>query len=710
MDDHSSVCLKFMPGVVLALEDHDVPPYDYPIYGLSEAAIAVFSPMAGIVLRAYFVAPGDELRYLLELGRRPGTIVTSLNYLGRGSSAAPSPSSLAAFAQSPPVYWEAVVCQEGRSQRANSREITYELGRPKLPTISELGVARPQQNPVVVVDFEWKHYKEMRDKVSEEFTRYQNDSFIFGIYTEKDPSSYLTLWDCLRMLMAICELTFRVAAVNLSFDLGVVCEGPRPAPAPLCDCVRSFPMVEEVLDRLFRVTILEESLDPPLIFAAAGNRKTKREPIWRLAYPASLPDVVAVTDVDVIQHKTDVDAIQHEFVPSPWADLVAMQPMKPCVARTPRGRREGVGTSYACAAMAGRYSALDGALGLRPEHRLGNLAKLALLLRHCELPLHLNGEKAKLSFRPWVIPDVLPFDRGTDYLRGIAKFDDLKFNEFELNLRDLNRAGRAGGRQYLLTGSASFLIRWLEYHDLIVANPPDDPAMRLRNRLQGLVHDLDIIYAGPFLSDKETRELRRQIASGPLGTVLLGDSSGEEAIQFLDLRKWTSNLQLLQCVIPSACNILTECGLIHPWDFSSDLVDGLRLFVPPKDAWAMNPQFLCESAGLVHGFLIWLNLNLLAARLSQEFEPELKARLTRSTLVVRPEIQSLIHRFDINDTEVKLPPAHANRPSAKNRIARRIERSKALKADLNDAAFPDDLRSCYEVVLKHAEDLQKMYS
>src|SRR5262249_4205878 len=75
-------CLRYMPGVVLSLEQFGPTPSKCPIFGLSEAAGFLFSPCAGLVLRAYLVAPGDELRYLAELQQRRGVLATSLDYLG----------------------------------------------------------------------------------------------------------------------------------------------------------------------------------------------------------------------------------------------------------------------------------------------------------------------------------------------------------------------------------------------------------------------------------------------------------------------------------------------------------------------------------------------------------------------------------------------------------------------------------------------------
>src|SRR5437868_4208643 len=97
-----TTCWKFTPGVVLAAERREFPPSTSatlsPVTRLGEALETVYSPNARLAVRAYAVAPGDELGVAAELSRIPNVLAASLNYLGGPATRAADSSPAAALA------------------------------------------------------------------------------------------------------------------------------------------------------------------------------------------------------------------------------------------------------------------------------------------------------------------------------------------------------------------------------------------------------------------------------------------------------------------------------------------------------------------------------------------------------------------------------------------------------------------------------------
>src|SRR5207253_2724547 len=94
------------------------------------------------------------------------------------------------------------------------------------------------------------------------------------------------------------------------------------------------------------------------------------------------------------------------------ADLPAVHPMKPCFAENVAGPSGEQGTSYACAALAGKCAMWDGRLGDAERRRAaGKFGKLALLMAQSGEGKWLSEHhEAGLATPCWVRPRVLVFD------------------------------------------------------------------------------------------------------------------------------------------------------------------------------------------------------------------------------------------------------------------------------------------------------------
>jgi hypothetical protein len=309
-DPTISVCQRYTPGVVLALDRHDSPPAACPIFGLAEVSDTVFSPSVRLALRAYLTAPGDELRYAADIVRSPSVIATSLNYLGTHASAASNANKIA-FDIGRTAYWGTW------NPPLESKKWHIPLWDPVTRVIRSVSSDREGDEPVdvvAVVDPNMSHCDLILDTINRTYERVKPHNgclSIIAAYLADSSVECLDLWACSCLLLALCEVTGRIAAVNCSFDLGLICGRREGLPSPLANYIYSFPIFEAILDGFFESRRLRGH-SQPLIVAAAGNRNDihirrrwfkdrvesiTRDRLWRIAYPALLPDVVAVTDI-----------------------------------------------------------------------------------------------------------------------------------------------------------------------------------------------------------------------------------------------------------------------------------------------------------------------------------------------------------------------------------------------------------------------------
>ena len=624
--DAGGCCALFRPGVVLALEQYDLPPPDCrptaqagflqsPAPSLASRGSTLYSPAARLALRAYFVPPGSELSFLATLSRSANVLDTSLDYLGQAQSAT------AIDATASPVFSPLDSAVLYLNDPSSARPL-QEHG-----VVATAGLTLPAEpGPVVaVVDAGWEHCQRVVETVARSYSAERavgENALPVEVVAVTLNEAYQTaqsLWSYSTLLLSLCDVPFRVSAVNLSVDLGGACGTREGLPSPLATFIYSFPLFERLLQE-FISSRLRLGFDTPLIFAAAGNRDTA-ERHWRLAYPAVMPEVIAVTQVD------DQGELLEDI------DLPAVSPLKPCFAeqRPPEPDREG--TSFACAALAGRWASWEAQFDLTSQ-KLVRFAKLACLCARSTAQALGNATRTD----PWIPCVVQRFSQGPPH--GQAKTEGLFLRQL---LTQLNNADPQ--REYVLTGSGAFVHRWLEVR---VQDQGSLQAEGNAAKVLGLVSDLDLLYAGPPLDGNGSRAVRRVVEAW-LGSLAGSKDKPAPKVRMHPIREWANGIHLLQCVIPAANAFLTQSGVIDPWASPGERLDGeLQIFVPPPHVWPLNPHYRSGEAGLASALLIWLNLMLLRERvriLIEVSEPEPVWQLPDSLRAV-PQIQKMAIIFD----------------------------------------------------------------
>ncbi len=665
-----SVCQRYTPGVVLSLERHDSPPAGCTIFGLAEVFDTVFAPSARLALRANFTAPGDELRYSSTLVRSPFVIATSLNYLGTHSSAASSVTKVT-FEIGRTAYWGLW------NPPQESKKWKIPLWDPVSRVIRPVYSDRDGDELVdfiAVIDPGESHCNRILDTISWTYDRVkpQNRQLsIVAAYLADSSVECLDLWACSCLLLALCEVSGRISAVNCSFDLGLVCGRRGGLPSPLANYVYSFPIFEAILDGFFESRRLRGH-DQPLIVAAAGNNNdihitrrwfkdrpemVKRHRLWRIAYPALLPEIVAVTDVN---RSSD------SALPADWADLPSIFPLKPCFAEEPNndpGRPEKEGTSYACAMFAARCASWDHQWRGQRLTRFEKISKLMATGSPLRLQPELDGRQV------WIDPVVTIIESGENTQIGSAPPPALFCKLFQVLNQPLG-VNQPPTREFMLTGSGAFIAEWLRVM-LLPNGTTDDLILPLSD----LVHDLDFVYTGQPLTRNEQDQAIERIQHWALtSSEKWRDSS--ISVQLHSLRIWTSGIHMLQCVVPASSTFLTGRGPINPWSMKNELIaDQLSLFSPPEEVWEFNPQFRNGSSGLAHAVMIWLNLTLIAARLRTLFLPRVPPSFSRRVMDgYRTQIE----------TNTRIAFGYI-RPWSADRLSHRILHAETLIAQLSQA-------------------------
>jgi hypothetical protein len=565
----------------------------YP--GLVEPATAVYSPGAQLALRAYFVALGDEARFLQELIRLPNVLVASLNYIGVPADIKEQASQEDARPFTP--HRDAIWFLND----SKSRQPVFQGG---ISRNLRVPGDRPEKALVAVVDPQLKHCEKVVQTII--------DAYVTEPETEKGPMPLvlalclkdfhdkmtIDLWTFSSLILALCDVQARIVAINLSVHLGAMCGTIEGLPSPLATWVYSFPLFERLLDELI---LARRRLgdDPPLVFAAAGNLDTK-EKQWRLAYPAVLPDAIAVTQAK--ERDRQIESL-------PEIDLPAVSPLKPCFSEPPRPGMKDVGTSFACAALAGRWAFWDMHFSLHQKN-LGQFEKLALLVNLSDgMELRIPDSEAPNMPKPWV-PCMIRQLRRNRARQGVKP----RGSFFTQLLAQLNNEFHL--REFLLTGSGAYVDTWLDSR----ATETGSLTLEQRTKAFKLLGDLDLLYTGADLDSGEYQKIRAVVCSWL-------EKEGQKAIeweariQIHAVRQWAGGIHLLQCIIPAACIFLTAAGAINPWSVGPDPLDDgpLQFFPPPEHAWEWNPQFRSGASGLAHAMLIWLNLNVIRAHLQKLF-------------------------------------------------------------------------------------------
>ncbi|MBX9579194.1 MAG: hypothetical protein K2X87_02710 [Gemmataceae bacterium] len=576
-----SCCLEYEPGVVLGLERAG-PPAAEPVPAdvwLSPAdPAAYYYPSAGLALRRYYCPPGDEPRVLAELLSRPRTVSASLNYAGTTAAVGGGVGP----AGTPRYFLDAEL-----TGHTDDHDLLGGKGPPVRPVFDRLGVCQPPPadgaTVVAVVDCHLSHARgvvwQLRNSLA---TATARPPTVLAVVTNLQSD----LWTIAQLVLALCEVRQPIAVVNLSIDLGQLCGALAPGTAdplvPAAAVQYSFPFFTSCLDTFLGSRVGRQTA-APVVVAAAGNRSDGGRR-WRLGYPASLPDVVAVTC-----------SVEHpDGGLSPLVDRPAVGPLKPCfaadVAQFPPELKSRVDagsqpdwTSYAAAAFSGRLAGSD------PGPEPGVIAAIARLWGSGEDLTPVTDAGAWL---PTPLRSLSP-KRGTNGAPPSGCFRSL--------LGVLRTALR---REFVLTGSAAFVER-----------QAGKAARKTPRDLFECVGDLDLLYTGRPLGDDEWTVVGRTVREWAVN-LAPGWEPPERWVSYHHIRTWAGPLYLFQCVIPDAQLFVTEGGDIGPWGIDATGDDGLPLvFVPPDAVWRLNPQVRGGTAGVADGLLIYLNRLALEARL-----------------------------------------------------------------------------------------------
>jgi hypothetical protein len=601
-------CWKFEPGVILALERTLHPPTAADVW-LSPAEPAVYFPSSGVVLRRYCTPPGDELRVLVELTTRSNVLSASLNYLGSTAAAphtdAPPADTVSVAPPESSRYVIGVSAKKTESDSLFDPENGYCLQLPK--THKGIRIA-------LIIDVDEGHAKCVAYQLTGRYAELTDGAFCryITLTTDADKGSSADLATFCRLLLAGGEVQARVEVVNLSVDLGQLCDPEGGCNTPEVAQLYSFPFFEACLDE-FRSARRRQG-DVPVLVAAAGNRGASRKGVpadlrWRLGYPASLPDVVAVTCLR--RDGSDTSAA---------VDCPAVGPLKPCFAepvldfRKPLAdspwARHPESTSYASGAFAGRVMAFAQASweeGQPSPHGskivgTGSFGKVASLVGR-STPKLIGGNDPKR----WVPPVVRCLD---------PKLPPCRSGPFAQLLRELFQDT---GREFVLTGSAAFVEAWLVHHEFNLKEEGFD-------KILSWIGDLDFLHTGGSLDDPMRLQVRATVNRWGEGRGRSGVGASDLALTAHALRTWAGALYLFQCVIPDAQFLATAGGVIDPWA-SHPLKSECRLprlYLPPRLVWKLNPQNRTGIAGLADGILVYLNrlmLEVLLATLVQPFQP-----------------------------------------------------------------------------------------
>jgi hypothetical protein len=601
-----SACLKYEVGVVLSLERHQSPPPGLsknaicPNVGLSIAGETTYFPEARAALRRIITAPGEEERTLRRLAERPEVLSVSLNYLASRCSktadldqAMDVPAAWRKRYASVPMteavwFWS----NEQKQQRLFSNGIAEPLPRPSRQRKSE-------PKAVAIIDAELSHSCQVAQSVQVGYSRLEKQGKVPQVLVLTlcvDALSAFSLWTYCNLLLALSGYSDPLTVIGMAVDLGELCADLRTLGQPGTPWVTSLDLFETCLDIFLNVRNLRSSNSSPVLVAAAGNRLGDSNARFRLAYPASLPDVIPATSARV---NRELAALSEKVeIPTPGS-------LKPCFGIAPASHDDAdffESTSQATGLLSGAIAALERRFDGR-DGRRGQFAKLAQLLSLSRsYPIRIGKRKAAT----W------PPRLNVRQLDGESQ-GDRKTNEIEQLLIHLFEQF---GREFLLFGSAAFVDRWLREHD----------HYEKANWQQGfaLIGDLDVLYTGPR-SGSHAHHVQQTVDNWferkrpPDQCAIL-----PRPVQLRHLREWPGRLLWLQCIVPAAQLAVTTHGQIDPWEkqgAATKLVK-LDIHVPPPAVWEANPQWWPGQAGVLDGALVALNLAVLTMRLKQEFRKD----------------------------------------------------------------------------------------
>jgi hypothetical protein len=559
--------------------------------GLSPSGDTAFYPSSSTALRRYHTTPGDELRTMSLLLTREEVLAASLNYSGKGADRRPVTSDFA-------LDWlESAVWFLGEKKDGSP---IFEGGTCKLAEL-KLNSSVP-----VVLDGDKEHARRVVYQLRKAYRAGTEKSLQGPVtLTTLTLGSSTDLYMYCLLLLAAGELKDRISVLNLSVDLGILCQGLSTVGTPIAAELYSFPLFETCLDT-FLASRLKLGHDVPVVAAAAGNKLQDKVRRWRFGFPASLPDVAAVTCA------AEPNGLSSE------ADWPAVGPLKPCFAASPREFPKSrfryeldlLTTSYASGAFAGWVAAIDAELDWKHRGPFGKLAALTVLsdvkrIRDSDPPSWAPVDIRRVGFAESESGGSEP---GFFHQRLSSLKSESAGSEPGFFRKLLHKLLAESGREFVLTGSAAFVEQWVERRPDISVNA---------NKILELIGDLDLFYTGESLDKvgqvQMDRAIRRWLAAQ-------GDSAARPwpgEITAHPIRNWAGALYLFQCVIPGAHLLATAGGIIDPWEALPTCDGHPPIYIPPADVWAQNPQLRGGECGLADGIMVYVNRLVVEARLRQ---------------------------------------------------------------------------------------------
>ena len=585
MRNESGQCIRAIQGEVLSIRRRK--PSSEPVgsrfeLGQVTGSVALSTidehTREQIVLERIAVPPGLELRFVALQGRDPSVLGSSLHYLGQRSA---------------PVGTLDQNTSQVRWIQSNTESA--------FGSVPPINSAAPT---IVAVDCDDPHCRDVLNVASKAWSVYGQghvDVNIVGVCREVTASTF-GLYDYIETLAQLRMMPVCPDAIVLSVDFGLAClhdplrtdiAGGHVFEGAAAVAAYSFPVAEMAL-RL----ILDECSNKragknrvfarPAIFAAAGNRQESYQIRQRLAYPALLPDAIAVTHVS--QTSSEVT-----FVPNQWADLPLAHDLKPIFAldeTIPIAHGADVdGTSFAAPWAASWYVAVrEQAATVSSDVRAKldlPLSRMALLQGACErVSISASADAGAIAQSP---ASLIPASVG----RFSRESSPSLVDRIAAAIMQLNQ--RFPTYEFALAGSAVALI--------MLASRGPISAQHVRTA----PGDIDLVYFGPAAPDDGLRRQMREDATAALKPFF---AVWPDHIELTDAEGRVAPMSLCQAVIPPAAMMLTAGGLLDAWHGLEDIVQRrIRVNWPLESQGAYrNPAAAVEHYALIPSILTALKL------------------------------------------------------------------------------------------------------
>jgi hypothetical protein len=548
-------------------------------------------------IEKYACMPGTELS-ALEAMSSHGVIV-SLNYVCGSAS-----GKNAAFDSQP------------------SDELQWYLLSPVAPNAEVQGIRFediPPGDCVIAVDVNPAHCREVMMSIADGYTKYATSRplAIVGVSPASDGVQFSDLFAYARGLHALGSVTAGIVAINLSVDVGAVClkdEVGSDVEASLGPLSYSFPFFEAVLRAVCRriEARAQNGKTVPAVFAAAGNRTGHGKGQRRLAYPASLHDVIAVTFVQSTSPDVQANSAprgrrrQRPIAMHECADAPAISDLKPAFSLLVEQATDYPttnGTSFACSWLAGWYAAaaIDPQTGMPLDATLRKASvfgKLAWLNAHSDIAHASNGDVEQPALSS---PDLLT--TRLLHARGAVKHSPTsRTTAMSPEIQAvMTRHGGCGTR------IAESAFRNVDLGINAMVKGPlamlltASVIQRAKLQLAASVTtgiDLEVQGWGPLSASTRAAidDWYEVLAATtlPLPT--------PPAVLYCDLWSPTSPERAFGAIVPATRIAVGPQGMVDAWGGVEDLRNGaLRLILPPADA-----GFSMLSPGFADGIVEWL--------------------------------------------------------------------------------------------------------